>query len=198
MAYFSEEKYDAETTEKIAAHVKEILKLLGEDTEREGLLKTPERVAKAMQFMTKGYAQDGVEIIKSAIFDEEYQQMVLIKDIELYSSCEHHMLPFYGKAAVAYIPDGQVVGLSKIARTVEVFAKRLQLQERLTAQVADAFMKELSPRGVMVLVEAEHMCMTMRGVKKPGTKTVTVVTRGVFDGNEALQNQFYRMLETRP
>ena len=123
--------------------------------------------------------------------------MVLAKDIHFYSFCEHHMLPFYGKAAVAYIPDGQVVGLSKIARTVEVFAKRLQLQDRLTAQVADAFMKELSPRGVMVLVEAEHMCMTMRGVKKPGTKTVTVVTRGVFDGNEALQNQFYRMLETR-
>ncbi|MDD6816436.1 MAG: GTP cyclohydrolase I, partial [Firmicutes bacterium] len=128
----------------------------------------------------------------------ENNDMVLEKDIHFYSFCEHHMLPFYGKAAVAYIPDGQVVGLSKIARTVEVFAKRLQLQERLTAQVADAFMKELSPQGVMVLVEAEHMCMTMRGVKKPGTKTVTVVTRGVFDGNEALQNQFYRMLETRP
>ena len=123
MAYFSEEKYDAETTEKIAAHVREILKLLGEDTEREGLLKTPERVAKAMQFMTKGYAQDGDEIIKSAIFDEEYQQMVLIKDIELYSSCEHHMLPFIGKAHVAYIPNGKITGLSKIARVVETYAR---------------------------------------------------------------------------
>ena len=123
--------------------------------------------------------------------------MVLEKDIHFYSFCEHHMLPFYGKAAVAYIPDGQVVGLSKIARTVEVFAKRLQLQERLTAQVADAFMKELSPRGVMVLVEAEHMCMTMRGVKKPGTKTVNVVTRGVFSGNDSLQNSFFNLLSIR-
>ena len=123
--------------------------------------------------------------------------MVLVKDIELYSLCEHHMLPFYGTAAIAYIPNGEVVGLSKIARTLEVYARRFQLQERLTAQIADVLMQELAPQGVMVLIQAEHLCMTMRGIKKPGTKTVTVVTRGVFDGNEALQNSFYRMLDRR-
>ena len=170
MAYFSEEKYDAETTEKIAAHVREILKLLGEDTEREGLLKTPERVAKAMQFMTKGYAQDGVEIIKSAIFDEEYQQMVLIKDIELYSSCEHHMLPFIGKAHVAYIPNGKITGLSKIARVVETYARRLHVQEVLA--VEDGFAlgngvervagKDGAERGLARTVGAhDGMCFTI-------------------------------------
>ena len=183
--------------EKIEAGVRLILEGIGEDPKREGLLETPERIARMYEELAGGYTDDLAKHLEKR-FHVENNDMVLEKDIHFYSFCEHHMLPFYGKAAVAYIPDGQVVGLSKIARTVEVFAKRLQLQERLTAQVADAFMKELSPRGVMVLVEAEHMCMTMRGVKKPGTKTVTVVTRGVFDGNEALQNQFYRMLETRP
>lgn len=183
--------------EKIEAGVRLILEGIGEDPKREGLLETPERIARMYEELAGGYTDDPGKHLEKR-FHVENNDMVLEKDIHFYSFCEHHMLPFYGKAAVAYIPDGQVVGLSKIARTVEVFAKRLQLQERLTAQVADAFMKELSPRGVMVLVEAEHMCMTMRGVKKPGTKTVTVVTRGVFDGNEALQNQFYRMLETRP
>ena len=180
MAYFSEEKYDAETTEKIAAHVREILKLLGEDTEREGLLKTPERVAKAMQFMTKGYAQDGVEIIKSAIFDEEYQQMVLIKDIELYSSCEHHMLPFIGKAHVAYIPNGKITGLSKIARVVETYARRLQVQERLTVQIRDCIQEALNPLGVAVVIEATHACMQIRGVQKSNAVTTTSAFSGAF------------------
>ena len=175
---------------------KQILGLLGEDAEREGLIKTPERVAKAMQFLTKGYNEDPAKVLASAMFQEEdYKQMVIVKDIDFFSLCEHHMLPFYGTAAIAYIPDGEVVGLSKMARTVEVYAKRFQLQERLSAQIADAFMQELNPKGVMVLIEAEHMCMTMRGIKKPGTKTVTVVTRGVFDENDQLQNKFFRMLE---
>ena len=186
-----------EGLDELASHYKEVLTLLGEDPEREGLQKTPMRVAKAMQVLTRGYSQDPHKVLTDALFKEDYNQMVLVKDIDVFSLCEHHMLPFYGTAAIAYIPNGEVVGLSKMARTVEVFAKRFQLQERLTAQVADAFMKELHPKGVMVLLEAEHLCMTMRGIRKPGTKTVTVVTRGVFDGSEALQNSFYRMLERR-
>mgnify|MGYP000868516328 CR=1 FL=1 len=195
--YDKEERFDPATVEALKLHYAEILRLLGEDPAREGLLKTPERVAKAMAFLTKGYDENPLDIIRSAMFREEYRQMVLVKDIELYSLCEHHMLPFYGTAAIAYIPDGEVVGLSKMARTVEVFAKRFQLQERLTAQIADAFMDELKPKGVMVLVQAEHMCMTMRGIKKPGTKTVTAVTRGVFNDDERLRTDFYRMLEHR-
>ena len=195
--YDKEERFDPATVEALKLHYAEILRLLGEDPAREGLLKTPERVAKAMAFLTKGYDENPLDIIRSAMFREEYRQMVLVKDIELYSLCEHHMLPFYGTAAIAYIPDGEVVGLSKMARTVEVFAKRFQLQERLTAQLADAFMDELKPKGVMVLVQAEHMCMTMRGIKKPGTKTVTAVTRGVFNDDERLRTDFYRMLEHR-
>ncbi|MCI7634525.1 MAG: GTP cyclohydrolase I FolE [Bacteroidales bacterium] len=195
MAYFSEEKYDAETTEKIAAHVKEILKLLGEDTEREGLLKTPERVAKAMQFMTKGYAQDGVEIIKSAIFDEEYQQMVLIKDIELYSSCEHHMLPFIGKAHVAYIPNGKITGLSKIARVVETYARRLQVQERLTVQIRDCIQKALNPLGVAVVIEATHACMQIRGVQKSNAVTTTSAFSGAFLTSARTRNEFLNLIK---
>lgn len=195
MAYFSEEKYDAETTEKIAAHVREILKLLGEDTEREGLLKTPERVAKAMQFMTKGYAQDGVEIIKSAIFDEEYQQMVLIKDIELYSSCEHHMLPFIGKAHVAYIPNGKITGLSKIARVVETYARRLQVQERLTVQIRDCIQEALSPLGVAVVIEATHACMQIRGVQKSNAVTTTSAFSGAFLSSARTRNEFLNLIK---
>ena len=195
MAYFSEEKYDAETTEKIAAHVKEILKLLGEDTEREGLLKTPERVAKAMQFMTKGYAQDGVEIIKSAVFDEEYQQMVLIKDIELYSSCEHHMLPFIGKAHVAYIPNGKITGLSKIARVVETYARRLQVQERLTEEIRDCLEEALHPLGVAVVIEAMHTCMTIRGVQKANAVTTTSAFSGIFLKSEPTLNEFLNLIK---
>ena len=195
MAYFSEEKYDAETTEKIAAHVREILKLLGEDTEREGLLKTPERVAKAMQFMTKGYAQDGVEIIKSAIFDEEYQQMVLIKDIELYSSCEHHMLPFIGKAHVAYIPNGKITGLSKIARVVEPYARRLQVQERLTVQIRDCIQEALNPLGVAVVIEATHACMQIRGVQKSNAVTTTSAFSGAFLTSARTRNEFLNLIK---
>ncbi|MCI6769099.1 MAG: GTP cyclohydrolase I FolE [Bacteroidales bacterium] len=195
MAYFSEEKYDAETTEKIAAHVREILKLLGEDTEREGLLKTPERVAKAMQFMTKGYAQDGVEIIKSAIFDEEYQQMVLIKDIELYSSCEHHMLPFIGKAHVAYIPNGKITGLSKIARVVETYARRLQVQERLTVQIRDCIQEALNPLGVAVVIEATHACMQIRGVQKSNAVTTTSAFSGAFLSSARTRNEFLNLIK---
>ena len=195
MAYFSEEKYDAETTEKIAAHVREILKLLGEDTEREGLLKTPERVAKAMQFMTKGYAQDGVEIIKSAIFDDEYQQMVLIKDIELYSSCEHHMLPFIGKAHVAYIPNGKITGLSKIARVVETYARRLQVQERLTVQIRDCIQEALNPLGVAVVIEATHACMQIRGVQKSNAVTTTSAFSGAFLTSARTRNEFLNLIK---
>ncbi len=195
MAYFSEDRYDAETTAKIAAHVKEILKLLGEDTEREGLLKTPERVAKAMQFMTKGYAQNGVEIIKSAIFDEEYQQMVLIKDIELYSSCEHHMLPFIGKAHVAYIPNGKITGLSKIARVVETYARRLQVQERLTVQIRDCIQEALNPLGVAVVIEATHTCMQIRGVQKSNAVTTTSAFSGAFLTSARTRNEFLNLIK---
>ena len=181
---------------KIQEGVKLILEGIGEDIHREGLVETPDRIARMYEELAAGYTEDaGVHLKKR--FHVDNNDMVMEKDIPFYSFCEHHMLRFYGTAAVAYIPDGEVVGLSKIARTLEVFAKRFQLQERLTAQIADVFMKELKPHGVMVLIEAEHMCMTMRGIKKPGTKTVTVVTRGVFNDDEKLQNQFYRMLERR-
>lgn len=180
--------------DKIKEGVRLILEGIGEDVDREGLLETPDRIARMYEELAGGYTDDaGVHLKKR--FHVNNNDMVMEKDIHFYSFCEHHMLPFYGNAAIAYIPNGEVVGLSKIARTVEVFAKRFQLQERLTAQIADAFMEELKPKGVMVLVQAEHMCMTMRGIKKPGTKTVSVVTRGVFDDNESLQNSFYRMLD---
>lgn len=181
---------------KIQEGVKLILEGIGEDIHREGLLETPDRIARMYEELAAGYTDDAAVHLKKR-FHVDNNDMVMEKDLPFYSFCEHHMLPFYGTAAVAYIPDGEVVGLSKIARTLEVFAKRFQLQERLTTQIADVFMKELKPHGVMVLIQAEHMCMTMRGIKKPGTKTVTVVTRGVFNDDEKLQNQFYRMLERR-
>lgn len=182
--------------EKIQEGVKLILEGIGEDIHREGLLETPDRIARMYEELAAGYTDSAADHLKKR-FHVDNNDMVIEKDIPFYSFCEHHMLPFYGTAAVAYIPNGEVVGLSKIARTLEVFAKRFQLQERLTAQVADVFMKELNPLGVMVLIEAEHLCMTMRGIKKPGTKTVTIVTRGIFDQNEQLQEKFYRMLERR-
>lgn len=182
--------------EKIREGVKMILEGIGEDIHREGLLETPDRIARMYEELAAGYTDDAAKHLQKR-FHVDNNDMVVEKEIHFYSFCEHHMLPFYGTAAVAYIPNGEVVGLSKIARTVEVYAKRFQLQERLTAQIADAFMKELNPKGVMVLIKAEHMCMTMRGIKKPGAKTVTVVTRGVFDDNEQLQDRFYRMLESR-
>lgn len=182
--------------EKIMEGVKLILDGIGEDVTREGLLETPERVAKMYEELAGGYT-DSASTHLAKRFDVENNDIVLEKDIEFYSLCEHHMLPFYGRVAIAYIPNGEVIGLSKMARTVEVFAKRLQLQERMTAQIADTFMEELKPKGVMVMIEAEHMCMTMRGIKKPGTKTVTVMARGSFENDECLQNTFFRMLEHR-
>ena len=180
--------------EKIRQGVKLILEGIGEETTREGLVETPDRIARMYEELAAGYT-DSAEKHLSKRFHVDNNDIVMEKDIQFYSMCEHHMLPFYGKAAIAYIPDGEVVGLSKIARTVEVYAKRLQLQERMAAQIADAFENKLGAKGVMVLLEAEHMCMTMRGIKKPGAKTVTVVTRGDFRDNERLQNEFYRMLD---
>ena len=182
--------------EKIMEGVRLILDGIGEDINREGLLETPDRIARMYEELAAGYTDDAAKHLAKR-FHVDNNDMVVEKDIHFYSFCEHHMLPFYGTAAIAYIPDGEVVGLSKMARTVEVYAKRFQLQERLSAQIADAFMQELNPKGVMVLIEAEHMCMTMRGIKKPGTKTVTAVTRGVFDNNEELQNRFFHMIECR-
>lgn len=164
----------------IADHMRDILSLLGEDGAREGLIKTPDRVAKAYQYLTKGYWQDPEAILRSALFKENYRQMVIVKDIDLFSLCEHHMLPFFGKAHVAYIPDGYITGLSKIARVVDVFARRLQVQERLTTQIKECIQKTLNPMGVMVVIEAQHMCMQMRGVEKQNSITTTSDFTGVF------------------
>jgi GTP cyclohydrolase I len=164
----------------MADHMRDVLSLLGEDTGREGLAKTPDRVAKAMQYLTKGYWQDPEEILRSALFRENYRQMVIVKDIDLFSMCEHHLLPFFGKAHVAYIPDGYVTGLSKIARVVDVFARRLQVQERLTTQIKDCIQNTLNPMGVMVVIEAQHMCMQMRGVEKQNSTTTTSDFTGIF------------------
>ena len=194
MAYRAIEEYDGKTTAEIAAHVKAILRLLGEDPEREGLQKTPERVAKAMQFLTQGYAKDGVQIVRSAIFDEKYQQMVIVKDIELYSLCEHHMLPFIGKAHVAYTPNGKITGLSKVARVVETFARRLQVQERLTVQIRDCIQSSLKPLGVAVVIEAMHTCMSMRGVQKTNATTTTSAFSGAFLNSERTRNEFLHLI----
>ena len=194
MAYTREDIYDGRTTEEIAAHYREILRLLGEDPDREGLLKTPERVAKALQFLTKGYGQDGTEILSGALFREDYSQMVLVKDIELYSTCEHHLMPFIGKAHVAYIPDGTITGLSKIARIVETYARRLQVQERLTVQIRDCIQKTLNPMGVAVVIEAAHTCMQIRGVEKANAITVTSAFSGVFLKDERTRNEFLNLI----
>ena len=180
--------------EKIRQAVTLLLEGIGEDPNREGLIETPDRIARMYEEVCGGMTQTAEEPLKK-VFTVDNHEMVMEKDITFYSMCEHHMLPFYGKIHVAYIPNGKVVGLSKLARCVEVYARRLQLQERMTAQIADAMMEFLKPQGVMIVCEAEHMCMTMRGVKKPGTKTVNVVTRGVFTDDEKLQNQFFHMLE---
>ena len=195
--YTREERYDSERIEKLAYHYREILSLLGEDPEREGLIKTPQRVAKAMSFVTKGYAQDPIEIINSAIFKEEYQQMVLVKDIELFSMCEHHMMPFVGKAHVAYIPNGRITGLSKIARVVECFARRLQVQERLTVQIRDCIQQALDPIGVAVVIEASHMCMQMRGVEKLGSSTTTSAFTGVFLKDTRTREEFLTLISNK-
>ena len=195
MSYKKTETYDSATTEQIARHVEAILALLGEDPEREGLVKTPERVAKALQFMTKGYQEDGVEIIRSAIFDEEYQQMVLVKDIDLYSTCEHHMMPFIGKCHIAYIPNGKITGLSKIARVVETFARRLQVQERLTVQIRDCIEEALHPLGVAVVIEASHTCMQIRGVEKANSITTTSAFSGAFLNSDKTRNEFLNLIK---
>ena len=180
--------------EKIMEGVKLILEGIGEDPTREGLLETPDRIARMYEELAGGYTDSAADHLRKR-FHVDNNDMVIEMDIHFYSFCEHHMLPFYGTAAIAYIPNGEVVGLSKIARTVEVFAKRLQLQERLTAQIADAINEQLHPMGVMVMLEAEHTCMTMRGVKKPGSKTVSYVTRGIFAEDTALQDRFFQLVK---
>lgn len=194
MAYKRCDEYDPEVTAQIASHVKDILGLLGEDPDREGLLKTPERVAKSLQFLTKGYDEDGIAIIQSAMFDEKYRQMVLVKDIELFSTCEHHMLPFIGKCHVAYIPAGKITGLSKIARVVETYARRLQVQERLTVQIRDCIQEALHPLGVAVVIEAGHSCMQLRGVEKSNAVTTTSAFSGIFLSDERTRNEFLNLI----
>lgn len=193
--YRREDIYNPEKIEALMGHYREILRLLGEDPEREGLLKTPERVAKAMSFITKGYSQDPIDILRSAIFKEEYQQMVLVKDIELFSVCEHHMLPFIGKAHVAYIPNGYITGLSKIARVVECFARRLQVQERLTVQIRDSIQQALNPLGVAVVIEASHTCMQMRGVEKQRSVTTTSAFTGCFLSDPRTRDEFMQLIK---
>ncbi len=194
MPYIKEEKYDEKTTAEIAAHVEAILSLIGEDPTREGLLKTPSRVAKALQFLTKGYGENGKEIIKSAIFDEKYQQMVIVKDIELFSMCEHHMLPFIGKCHIAYIPNGKITGLSKLARVVETYARRLQVQERLTVEIRDCIQEALHPLGVAVVIEAMHTCMSMRGVQKSNAITTTSAFSDAFLNSAKTRSEFLQLI----
>ncbi|MBO5882054.1 MAG: GTP cyclohydrolase I FolE [Alistipes sp.] len=193
--YRREDVYNQEKIAELMVHYREILRLLGEDPEREGLIKTPERVAKAMSFITKGYAQDPIAILQSAMFKEEYQQMVLVKDIELFSVCEHHMLPFIGKAHVAYIPNGYITGLSKIARVVECFARRLQVQERLTVQIRDSIQQALNPAGVAVVIEASHTCMQMRGVEKQRSVTTTSAFTGCFLSDLRTREEFMQLIK---
>jgi|TARA_B100000809_G_C15022376_1_gene488921 GTP cyclohydrolase I len=180
---------------KLASNIKSILSEIGENTERDGLLKTPERVAKSMEFLTNGYDKNPAEILKSAMFAEDYSQMVLVKDIELYSLCEHHMLPFFGKAHVAYIPNGNIVGLSKIPRIVDVFARRLQVQERLTDEIKDCLQDTLNPIGVAVVIEAQHLCMQMRGVEKQHSSTTTSAFSGIFMSDEKTRSEFINLIK---
>lgn len=194
--YCKEEQYSPEVIDKLSAHYREILTLLGEDPDREGLVKTPERVAKAMSFLVHGYDANPTEILLSAKFSEEYKQMVVVKDIELYSMCEHHMLPFYGKAHVAYIPNGYITGLSKVARVVEAFARRLQVQERLTVQIRDCIQEALNPMGVAVVIEASHMCMQMRGIQKQNSSTTTSAFTGVFLSQNKTREEFMHLIGT--
>lgn len=194
--YHKEEHFDPERTEKLSYHYHEILKLLGEDAEREGLLQTPLRVAKAMQFLTQGYQQNPEEILRSALFKEDYRQMVIVKDIEIYSMCEHHMLPFVGRAHVAYIPNGYITGLSKIARVVDAYARRLQVQERLTQQIKNCIERTLHPLGVAVVIEAQHYCMMMRGVQKQNSVTTTSDFSGGFE-KLATREEFIRLISSK-
>ena len=184
-----------DTGTRFQSAVRDMLELVGEDPAREGLLKTPERVERAMRWLTRGYELDAAEVIGDALFQEDHQNMVVVRDIEFYSMCEHHMLPFFGKAHVAYIPDGRIVGLSKVARVVDVFARRLQVQERLTDQIAQALEDALRPRGVGVVLEASHFCMMMRGVEKQNSRTLTSALRGVFREDASTRNEFLRLVQ---
>lgn len=196
MPYRKFEEYNIQVTDDVKNRYKNIIKDLGEDIGREGLLKTPERAAKAMQFLTQGYHQDASKILKSAMFKESYNEMVIVKDIEVYSLCEHHMLPFFGKAQIAYIPNGYIVGLSKIPRIVDVFARRLQVQERLTEQILECINDTLRPQGVAVVIEAAHMCMMMRGVQKQNSVTTTSGFRGQFEKQET-RNEFLKLISEK-
>ena len=189
--------YKQEITDKISTAYTEILSDLGENAQREGLLKTPERVAKALQFLTHGYDINPADILKSALFHEEYSEMVIVKDIEVYSMCEHHMLPFFGKAHVAYIPDGTIVGLSKIPRVVDAFARRLQVQERLTIEIRDCIQETLKPKGVAVVIECCHMCMQMRGVQKQNSVTTSSAFTGLFLQNDATRKEFISLVQAK-
>ena len=194
--YLKIDRYNSKQTEKLAVQYGGILKLIGEDPSREGLQKTPERVAKAMQYLVHGYDVDPVAILNSAKFSEEYKQMVIVKDIELYSMCEHHMLPFFGKAHVAYIPNQYIVGLSKIPRVVDAFARRLQVQERLTTEIRDCIESTLKPLGVAVVIEAQHLCMQMRGVQKQNSVTTTSAFTGEFE-NDRTRSEFISLIRSR-
>ncbi len=190
------EIYNTEKLEQISNGYKAIIENLGEDTNREGILKTPERAAKAMQFLTQGYDLDPLEILKSAMFTEDHKQMIVVKDIEVYSMCEHHMLPFFGKAHVAYIPNGKIVGLSKIPRVIDAFARRMQVQERLTDQIKDCIQEALQPLGVAVVIEAQHMCMQMRGVQKQNSFTTTSSFTGAFE-NDITRREFISLISNK-
>jgi GTP cyclohydrolase I len=196
MSYERFEEFDAATLEQLSHHYKEILKLIGENPEREGLLKTPLRVAKAIQFLTQGYDLDPVEVLSGAKFREDYREMVIVKDIEIYSLCEHHLIPFIGKAHVAYIPDKYITGLSKIARVVEIYARRLQVQERLTSQIKEAINTTLKPLGVAVVIEAQHLCMSMRGIQKQNSVTTTSDFVGAFE-RETTRAEFLHLIGTK-
>jgi GTP cyclohydrolase I len=189
--------YDEKLTNELANHYEEIIHKLGEDTQREGLLKTPERVAKAMQFLTNGYNVNPDDLIKQAIFHEEYSEMVIVKDIDIYSMCEHHMLPFFGKAHIAYIPNGKIVGLSKIPRVVDAYSRRLQVQERLTIEIRDCIQRTLSPKGVAVVIECSHMCMQMRGVQKQNSVTTSSAFTGLFLKNDATRKEFINLVQAK-
>ncbi|MEI7934427.1 MAG: GTP cyclohydrolase I FolE [Chlorobiaceae bacterium] len=186
---------DFPTTDKLEATIYSMLEGIGEDPLREGLLKTPERVARSLRFLTGGYSQNPEELLKNAVFTEAYDEMVVVRDIDLFSMCEHHILPFFGKAHVAYIPDGKIVGLSKLARVVEVFARRLQVQERLTQQIRDAIQNVLNPKGVGVVIEARHLCMVMRGVEKLNSVTTTSAMSGQFITSQSTRNEFLRLIK---
>jgi len=190
-------EYDDKITDKLAEYYTDILNKIGEDPNREGLLKTPERVAKSLQFLTHGYDIDPDALINQAIFNEEYSEMVIVKDIEIYSMCEHHMLPFFGKAHVAYIPNGKIVGLSKIPRVVDAYSRRLQVQERLTIEIRDCIQRTLNPKGVAVVIECAHMCMQMRGVQKQNSTTTSSAFTGLFMKNETTRKEFINLIQAK-